>query len=53
MRTKIMPHDPTLPDVATMQAFAASEEAFASWLARFLDLIQRYLPRTKFQRGRW
>jgi hypothetical protein len=44
VRTKMIPHDPTLPDGATMEAFAAGEEAVASWLARFLEVIERYLP---------
>ena len=52
MRTKIIPQDPTLPDVATMEEFATCEGAFANWLSRFLDLVERYMPGTKFQ-GSW
>ncbi len=53
MRTKIIPHDPTLPDAATMEAFTTCEEAFASWLSSFVDFIERYLPGTTFQTGSW
>jgi hypothetical protein len=53
MCTRIIPRDPTLPDAATMVAFATYEEAFASWLAGFLDLIERYLPGTNFRDGSW
>jgi hypothetical protein len=44
LRTKIIPHAPTLPDMATMERFATYEETFAGSLSRFLDLIERYLP---------
>lgn len=47
MRTKIIPHDPTLPDVATMEEFAGLGESFANWLSSFLDFIERYLPGAK------